>query len=206
MHTILGSPGCGSVIVEAAFELSGLAYRYEAVDPWEDGESRDRLRALNPLVQVPTLLLPDGTVMTESAAMVLHAADLAPGAGLVPGPHDPARPMFLRWLVFIVAAVYPTFTYGDDPSRYVTGEEATKELRARTEAQCKELWRLVESATDTPWFLGQQRSAIDLYVWAMVRWRPGRVWFEASCPRLAAIATLLDQEPRLAAIRARNFA
>jgi len=48
--------------------------------------------------------------MTESAAMVLYAADLAPSAGLVPGAGEASRPAFLRWLIYLVASVYPTFT------------------------------------------------------------------------------------------------
>jgi GST-like protein len=205
MYTVFGHPGCGSAIVEAALELSQIPYRSEEVDPWKEGPSRERPRALNPLLQVPALVLPDGSTMTESAAMVLHLADRAPGAWLSPGPEDPSRPLFLRWLVFLVSAIYPTFTYGDDPTRYVTTKAAQKELRERTDAQREQQWRLMEQAAGTPWFLGERRSAIDVYVWVMVRWRPRRAWFEDSCPKLAAIASALDAEPRLAAVKARNF-
>ncbi len=205
MLTVLYNPGCGSAIVEAALEWSRIPYQVEEVDPWKEGASKERLRAVNPLLQVPTLLLPDGSVMTESAAMVLYAADRAPEAGLVPAADDPARPRFLRWFIFLVAAIYPTFTYGDDPSRYVTQEEAKKELRERTDAQRQALWRQMEGEVSGPWFLGDRFSALDLYIWAMVRWRPGRAWFNEHCPKLAAIATALDGEPRIAAVKARNF-
>ena len=110
-YTLLANPGTGSAIVEAALELAGLPYAIEPVDPWTAGASRERLRALNPLLQVPTLLLPDGGVITESAAMVLHVADRAPAAGLAPAADDAARPAFLRWLTFLVASLYPTFTF-----------------------------------------------------------------------------------------------
>jgi GST-like protein len=205
MLTVLYNPGCGSAIVEAALEWSRLPYEVEEVDPWKEGPKQDRLRAVNPLLQVPTLLLPDGSVMTESAAMVLYVADRAPEAGLVPAVDDPTRPTFLRWFIFLVAAIYPTFTYGDDPSRYVTDEAAKKELRERTDTQRQGLWRQMEAAAAGGWFLGARFSAIDLYVWAMVRWRPRRAWFTENCPKLAAIADALDAEPRLAQVKARNF-
>jgi len=204
-YTVLGSPGAGSAIIEAVLDLSGLPYTVEDVDPWKEGPGRERLRAVNPLLQVPTLILPDGSIMTESAAMVLYVGERAPAGALVPGPEDPARPVFLRWLLFLVAALYPTFTYGDDPSRYVSGTEAQRELRARTYAQREDMWRLVEGAAASPWFLGERRSAIDVYVWAMTRWRPRRAWFEEHCPRLAAIASTLDAEPKLARVNAYNF-
>lgn len=203
--TLLGAVGCGSAIVEAMFELSRIPYRVELIDQEHEGASKERLRAKNPLVQVPTLLLPDGSVMTESAAMVLHAADLAPLAGLVPAAGDAARPTFLRWLIYLVASLYPTFTYGDDPSRHVGADGAQKELRASTDTQREGMWRQVEGAAVGPWFLGERLSAIDLYVWAMVRWRPRRAWFVAEAPKLAAIADALDAEPRMAAVKTRNF-
>jgi GST-like protein len=42
-------------------------------------------------------------------------------------------------------------------------------------------------------------------VWAMVRWRPGRAWFEENTPKLAAIARRLDGDARLDKVKARNF-
>lgn len=203
--TLLGAPGCGSAIVEAVFTLAQIPYLVEMVDPWTEGASKERLRAVNPLLQVPTLLLPGGAVMTESAAMVLYVADCAPSSGLVPASGDATRPMFLRWLVYLVASLYPTFTYGDDTSRYVGGEAAQKELRASTDTQREGMWRQVEGAALGPWFLGERLSAIDLYVWAMVRWRPRRAWFIAEAPKLAAIAAALDADPSMAEVKARNF-
>jgi GST-like protein len=46
----------------------------------------------------------------------------------------------------------------------------------------------LEAAAGSPWFLGDTFSAIDLYLAALTRWRPGRAWFLANTPGLAAIA------------------
>jgi GST-like protein len=206
-YTLVASRGCGSAIVEACFAVAELACCVEEVDHESPGPGRDRLLALNPLGQVPALILPDGTLLTESAAMVLHLGDVAPEAGLVPPPGDPERPRFLRWLAFLVGAVYPTFTYGDDPSRYVSGEAAAAELRASTDAYRERCWRQVEGEVvpGGPWFLGSRLSALDIYVSVMTRWRPRRPWFAERCPRLHGIALALDRDPRLAAVWARNW-
>ena len=201
---LIGNPGCGSAIVEAALALSGLPYETEILDIWQPGPERDRLFQLNPLGQVPVLILPDGSVMTESAAMVLHVIDQAPEAGLAPGPEDATRPAFLRWLVFLVASIYPTFTYGDDPSRYVNEQEARDELRAVTDAECQRYWRQIETGIAGPWMLGRQRSALDLYVWVMSHWRPRRAWFTSYCPKLSRISDAVGADPRLAAVKAAN--
>lgn len=185
---LLGSKGCGGAIVEFALALAGIPYASEEVDYTPGSPTRERLLAVNPLGQVPALVLPDGRVLTESLAMLHFVNDLAPQAGLVPGPGEPTRDAFFRWAVFLVAAVYPTFTYGDDPRKWVEDEAGAKQLRASTDRHREALYRQMEAVAGEPWFLGPRMSAIDLYLLAMTRWRPGRDWFAANAPRLAAIA------------------
>jgi GST-like protein len=200
---VIGTRGCGSVIVEAALVVAGLPYEHDEVDYATPGPGRDRLLGVNPLGQVPTVVMPDGSVMTESLALVLHIDELVPDAGLVPAPGDPLRRDALRWLTFLVAAVYPTFTYGDEPEQWVG--EAGPALREATHAHRRRLWAQLETAARGPWFLGARCSAIDVYVAVMTRWRPNRPWFAAHAPKLHAIAVALDSDPRLRALWAANF-
>ena len=202
---LLGCKGCGNAVVESAFALAGIPFDYEEVDYSDDSPTRARLLGVNPLGQVPTLVLPDGTVMTESLAMIHYANDLAPQAGLIPPPGDPLRPVFYRWAVFLVAAVYPTFTYGDDPKKWVPEESGAKALRKSTDAHRQKLWGELESIAGAPWFLGERRTALDLYIACMTRWRPGRKWFKANTPRIAAIARRATMLPELAGTMERNF-
>ena len=52
----------------------------------------------------------------------------------MPAPGAPERAAFLRWLVFLVANIYPTFTYADDPARFVSVNAARDPFRAATDA------------------------------------------------------------------------
>lgn len=200
-YQLLGCRGCGSIIVEAALRLAEIPYDYEEIDYEQPGPGRDRLFALNPLGQVPTLILPDGAILTESAAIVMMIDDRAPGAGLVPPPDAEQRLPFLRWLMFMVAAVYPTFTYGDDPKKWLPGLAQSTLLRTTTDQHRQRLWSHVEKAVaPAPWFLGSRFSALDLYVGAMVNWRPRREWFRAECPKLASVADEAGQIPAVQAL------
>jgi GST-like protein len=101
---LYGNPGWGSALVEAQLDWLGLSYRYEAVgNLFTSVEARERVGAVNPLAQVPTLVLGDGRVLTESAAITLYLADLTGRDDLVPDPKAPERAEFLRWLVYFVA-------------------------------------------------------------------------------------------------------
>jgi GST-like protein len=203
-HRLIGSRDTGSALVEMAFALAGLELEVETIPYLEPGPARERLLALNPLGQVPTLVLPDGRVMTESAAIFLHVQDLAPRAGLAPPPDAPERPVFLRWLIFVASAVYPTFTYGDLPDRWTLAGAAAEELRRRSDAARQAAYGQMEAAAGAPWFLGERFSAIDLYVVMLTRWRPRRPWFDAHAPRLAAIADRAAALPAVAPVLARH--
>ena len=207
MYRLITTKGCGSAIVEAAFALSGLPCEIDEIDYGQPGPEQDRLRALNPLGQVPTLVLPGGPAISESAAMLLHIADVAPDAGLAPPADAPERPFFLHWLMLINAAIYPTYTYGDDPAKWVGDEAAGKTLRERTDRHREMLWTHVESRiSPDPWFLGERFSVLDLYTAVMTQWRPRGGWFEANTPKLQAIADRVRAMPELAAVWQRNFA
>jgi GST-like protein len=205
MHRLLGCAGCGSAIVECAFALAKLPVSYEEVDYATGSPTREKLLALNPLAQAPTLVLPDGSVMTESLAMIHHVHDLAPKAKLVVASGEPERAAFLRWSTFIVAALYPTWTYGDEPAKWVEDTQGAKQLRESTDRHRQVLWQQVEQAAGAPWFLGERFSAIDLYIAVMTHWRPGRKWFVANTPKLLAIAEKAAATPEVAAVLQKNF-
>src|SRR4051812_3136534 len=107
-YTLWGRAGWGSTLVEAQLVWYGLPFSVEPVeDLFRTPDARARLEKVNPLAQVPTLVMPDGSVMSESAAITLLLADITAADSLVPPPDSPQRGKFLRWLIFIVANIYP---------------------------------------------------------------------------------------------------
>ena len=205
-YKLYGRPGWGSALVEAQLVWYGLPFEFEPVDDlFKSPDARTKLEKVNPLAQVPTLVMPDGSVMSESAAITLLLADTTGKDTLVPAAQAKERPKFLRWLVFLVANIYPTFTYADDPARFVSVNAARDPFRAATDAYALRLWKQVEGAARAPWFLGERFSALDIYVSVMTRWRPKRGWFETETPRLFAIARRTDVRPELAAVWKRNW-
>ena len=201
MMKLYGVRGWGSAITEAMLVLVGRPYEFVDVEGFDrPGEAQDRLARVNPLRQVPTLVLEDGDILTESAAIALwltgQHADFAPP----PGTKEHRR--FLRWLIWMVANVYPTFTYGDYPGRWCPS--APDELKERTDAYRKRLYLQLEDEITGPYLLGEQPSALDCYAAAMVGWRPGTPWFEANTPKLYAAAMLMCRHPRLAEVMVAN--
>jgi GST-like protein len=196
---VIGCRGCGSAIAEAFLTLANIPFDREEVNYDEPGPARDRLAALNPLVQVPTLVLPDQKILTETLAVAAYAQSQSGDCELI--PKDPKLiAQFWRWATFIIAAVYPTFTYGDNTKRWVSDETGSKQLRESTDELRKKLLKVLEGETQEPYFLGNHFSAIDIYLTAMSHWRPGRSWFQNECPRIFALSEKVKSDPRLKAI------
>ena len=179
-YELIGSAGCGSAIVEMALALANVPYTLEDVPYLKPGPQRDRLLRLNPLGQVPTLVTPDGEVMTESAAMILHLHDVAPQAGLAPLPDQPERARFLNLLIRLVAAIYPLHLWRQ--SAAMDHGRRARRPAARARARAAPNWQELERQAGAPHMLGERFSALDLYVAVMTRWRPGPAWFESVCP------------------------
>ena len=212
MLTLWGHRGWGSTLVEAQLDWHDIPYRMIDVQPLKNADDKARLVEVNPLAQLPTLVMPDGSIMTESAAITLLIADWATASGakgddvLVPAPGEAGRDRFLRWLVFLVANIYPTFTIGDDTTRWISGEGPQAELLARSNAYRERMWRIVEQAvTPDPWFLGRRFSALDIYLCVMTHWTPRRAWFAEHCPTLTRIVGAVDEVPKLTATWKRNY-
>jgi GST-like protein len=199
------NPGWGSAIVEVQLAVYRLPYRLiPAGGTDSEAAVQQAMRGVNPLLQVPALILPDGAVMTETAAMTLFLADVAGTDGLVPGPAAAERAAFLRWLIFLVAAIYPTFAYGDVPTRFVPAEGA-EAFRVRVNEHRKAMWRVMEAEAAGPWFLGARFTAIDIYLAVMTRWWPGVDWFQTETPKLWAAGAAAALRPGIAPVMARNF-
>lgn len=198
---LYGVPAWGSAIVETMRALVGEPYDFVDVEGFDHpGAAQDRLAAVNPLRQVPTLMLDDGEVLTETAAIALWLAGRH--AGLAPAPGSAEHRRFLRLLIWIVANLYPTFTYGDYPERWAPS--AQDELTDATNTHRERLYRWLEEQVVGPYVLGEQASALDCYAAVIIDWRPGHPWFAENTPRLFGAAQLMRRDPRLAAVMAHN--
>jgi GST-like protein len=203
---LYGEPGWGSVLAEAQLDWYGIDYDFERVgDLFKSADARQKLSKVNPIAQIPTLELADGTVMTESAAITLYLAELAGNDALVPAAGSTDRAMFLRWLIFIVANIYPTFTYGDEPSRFVAGREAQENFKQTVNEYAMKMFLVLEENARQPWFLGERFSALEIDLCTLSRWRARRPWFAANTSKLNAIAIACDEIEALRPAWQRNF-
>lgn len=199
--TVFGAAGSGSVPVEAALTLLGLPYEVVDAPAWEkDAAVQARIAAVNPMRQIPALVLPGGEIMTESAAILTWLADRHPDSGLAPAVGDRKRPAFLRWMSFVSASIYSQYWLRDDPSRLAKDEAAQDYLLRRSTQRIADCWAMMDAQVEPGrYILGDTLTVLDLYVTVVSRFRPRRQRFYAVAPKMAEVVKRIDADPRLTA-------
>jgi GST-like protein len=206
-YTLFGSKGSGSAIVEAALALAGVAHRNVDAASWEPGPGRDELARVNPLCQIPTLVLPDGSVLTESAAILLHLGLAHPASALLPA--DPARrAQVLRGLVYIAANCYAAIGIIDYPERWCADadDDTNARIKAGSTARLHYLWDVfADQFPASPFLTGERLGALDLMAAVVSKWSGSRKHLAASRPRFSAVLATIESDPRVAPVFARHW-
>ncbi len=96
MQALSSSTACHVACLEAGIPITlhWVARKNYRLD---DGRS---FRDISAKGMVPALMLPDGELLTESAAILQYIADQAPATGLAPAFGTPERYRLIEWLSF----------------------------------------------------------------------------------------------------------
>lgn len=207
MYTLFGSAGSGSAMIEAALALAGAPCRLERASSWEPDSALDRLRAVNPLLQIPTLVLPDGSVLTESAAIMIHLGLQFPDSQLL--PEDPARrAQALRGMVFIAANCYAAIGVIDYPERWCADIDASARERMLRGARARlhGYWDLfADTFPAAPYLSGEAPGGLDLMAAVVSRWSGTRKHLARARPQFLATLERVERHPQIAPIWARHW-
>ena len=207
MHVLFGSLGSGSAAIEIALGMAGLAHREVRASTWEPDSALDELAAVNPLQQIPTLQLPDGSVLSESAAILIHLGLAHPESGLLPA--DPAaRAQAIRGLVFIAANCYAAIGVCDHPERWCADidRSARERILRGARAQLHRSWEVfADQFPARPWLGGERLGALDLLAVVVSSWSGARAHLADARPEFLATLRHIEAHPAVAPVWARHW-
>lgn len=195
-YTLYTRPNTGGFVAEAAFELAGVPYDRVDIRKGVDDRPGTGYRKISPLGQVPALVLPDGTAITESVAISLLICDrYAPGV-LAPLPDAPERGPFLRWLMFMSSAIYPAVLRHFYTDRYTADPASTGAVQAAALAEIDRDFVIVDNALDgSQWLAGQDFTIADVYLLMLAHWHPEGDRPREAWTNIVALCERLKQNP-----------
>jgi GST-like protein len=209
MYTLYGKAGSGSASIEAALALAHAPYRLVETATWAQNDAYADLLRVNPLGQVPTLVLADGSALSESAAILIHLGSVHSDSPLLPSA--PAqRAQCVRGLVFVAANCYAAISIIDYPERWCAdadGDEAVQErIRAGTRARLHRHWEMFADVFPAqPWLTGERLGALDLLAAVVSKWGGARKHLQQHRPVLHETLLRIERHPDVAPVFARNW-
>lgn len=203
-YKLYNREGSGGFVVEAALTLAGAPFDLMQLDTLPGTPLPDSFRSVNPWRQVPTLVMRDGTTMTETAAILLHLAACYPDKALAPPPATAAHGQLMRWMIFASVNIYEALLRSAYPDRYTLEGGNLDAVRQAAVKRMGEGLSLLEAQLETgPFILGpeQPMSVADLYVAMLFCWSKAHEQF----PRLASMTDAVRHHPVVAPIWLRHF-
>ncbi len=200
-YTLYNRPGSGGFVVEAALTLAEAPFELVELDSKRGTPLPESFRETNPWGQLPVLLLPDGTVMTETSAILIHLAACFPEKGLAPPPGTPAHAAFLRWTVFANINLYEAVLRRGYPFRFTDDPEGHDALRSAAIRRMGEALALVDAHVEGPFLLGDDMTVADIYLAMFLVWYRG----DAEPQRLARIRGAVRRHSAVGPIWRRHY-
>jgi glutathione S-transferase len=196
----------GPMAPEAAFAEAGVDYDFVPVSRKTNENLTEDFRKINPRLQLPALMLPDCSVMTEGAAMLLHIGDAFPEARLIPKPGSSARAQHDRWLAFFAVNVYEGELRQLRPGRYTTEPNGADGVKAAADAYVERHFQIYNDILGPgPYLFDDHFTMIDIYVWMLAQWME-QPWLAQHCPKVKRLADTAMARPLIAPIHKAHFA
>ena len=209
MYTLYGKAGSGSAAIETALVVAREPFRIVETASWAQNDAYTDLLHVNPLGQVPTLVLDDGSALSESAAILIYLATAHPDSKLLPGKMS-ARAQAVRGLVFIAANCYSAISVIDYPERWCedadNDEKVQERIRAGTRARLYRHWEMFADVFQgRPYLSGEDLGTLDILAAVVSKWSGSRKHLERHRPAFYETLLHIEAHPDVAPIFARHW-
>ena len=188
------APGTSSLSPHIVLYEAGLSFVAVKVNEHTKViEGGGDYRKVNPLGYVPALVLDNGTVLTEGAAIVQYIADQVPFKNLAPLNGTIERTKLQSWLNFFSSEIHKG---GFSPVFYKGIPEEGKDLfRARLKARFA---HLNEHLGSNDYLMGRNYSIADAYFFVVSNWAS---WVNFDLSPYTNIASYRERIGERAAVR-----
>ncbi|MCY1664318.1 glutathione S-transferase family protein [Rhizobium sp. SL86] len=186
MYTLFFSPGACSLAAHIAIIDSGLPYQLRRLKFAENEQQSAEYLKVNPKGRVPALVTDRGT-LTETTAILLFLAQMAPDRKLAPLDDPFTLAKLQGFNSFLASTVHVNHAHGRRATRWADEPTAIEDMKRKVPQTMRDAYRLIEDdMLIGPFVMGEDYSIADPYLFVMSSWLKGDGVDIAEFPRVKA--------------------
>ena len=199
-YLILGKSGAGSLIPEFLFTELGIDYEIKFTN--KKDIIKVGKKGYNPLGKIPVLILPNGTEIFESLAIVNYIT--MSHRGLCPSSNSNDYFQYWKMLSLMATTLYSGYHRQHHRDFYVD-EPGFESLKSKAQKEQSIIFDYIEKNL-TPYICGKTITAVDFYLYTLTRWdfdktklrngRPNLTNFLDKLRSRPSVTRVLSQQPK----------
>jgi glutathione S-transferase len=197
----------GTISIAPAIALleAGLQHDLARLDFATAAQTKPEYLAINPKGRVPALVLEDGTVLTETGALLDYIAALALDAGLV--PVAPAEAAHMRAVMYYLAStMHVAHAHKMRGSRWADRPESHADMTAKVPQTMAACAAYVEAeCLRGDYVCGAQFTLADAYLFVVCNWLAGDGVDVATYTKITAFMARMNTRDSVKAVRAQGM-
>lgn len=194
--------GTISIAVAIGLHEAGIAYDTVKLDFAKGDQLTPEYLRTNPKGRVPALLTGDGTILTETGALLDYIAAIKPEAGLLPS--DPKDAAHMRSVMYYLASTaHVAHAHKMRGTRWATEQSSFDDMKAKVAQNMTDCAAYIQSnCLRGDFTLGDNISIADPYLFLVCNWLEGDGVDLADFPQIAAYLARMEARDSLKAVRA----
>jgi glutathione S-transferase len=197
----------GTISIAPAIALieAGLEHDLTRLDFAGAAQTKPEYLAINPKGRVPALVLDDGTVLTETGALLDYIAAVAPAANLVPAA--PADAAHMRSVMYYLAStMHVAHAHKMRGTRWADKPESHADMAAKVPQTMAACAAFVEAeCLRGDYVCGNTSCIADHYLFVVCNWLAGDGVTVSDYPKITHFMALMESRDSVKGIRAKGM-
>lgn len=186
------TPGSCTTGIHILLEELELVFEAHLMNLMKGDQHSQTYKALNPKGTIPTLVLPDGTALTDFMSIVWWLAASYPNKGLLPGSLT-QQAVLIDWTGYVVNTLHGQgFTRIFTAEKYSVANESVEAIQRQGQDIVQQGFTLLEQQLNRESFLTESFSIFDAAFFYVAFWA-SRSGIDMPLNCLARYQTLLNR-------------
>lgn len=197
----------GTISIAPAIALieAGLDHDLSRLDFSDAAQTKPEYLAINPKGRVPALVLADGTVLTETGALLDYIAAIAPEAGLVPDTAENAAHM-RAVMYYLASTMHVAHAHKMRGTRWADRAESHADMTAKVPQTMAACAAYVEAeCLRGDYVCGDAFTIADPYLFVVCNWLAGDGVTVSNYPKIKAFMDRMEARDSVKSVRAKGM-